>query len=514
MVATQTPLRLRKLEVSNFLRITALTVDAEGKHVSITGKNGQGKTSALEAIWSALHGASTRETPEPIHRGSDKSSIRLDLGEFIVERHFVANGSKLVVTAADGGKISRPQQLLDGLLATYSLDPVAFIERRPQDQIDDILTICEITPPIKAVSEITGESAPARPGESADSYLLRLSADDSGLYYLRRRESGRIVDDKRAAVNEQRAILEALGDDEQAASTSDLLAELSELDKEDAKRKDAAATVASASQKLVEAKSKLDSIKADRTREDAACQEIEKQIELLHGQLKAKRESIASLDQRISKGSDIVSMLDNNLKVMSDDLAKFMEISERRDSVRNKLATAESVNAKRVKREHVSEQISRLSEEFQSAEAEHCRLDGVLTKLRELRAGLLDGINVGVDGLQVGDGELRLDSVPFLQASQAKKLRVACAVAMRQKPRLRLLRVDDGEHLDSESKSLLLSLADEHDFQVVMTSVSDGDLAVEFIEPVEPEIDASKAPKKRPKKELFEPAMAGPYGAA
>jgi len=56
-------------------------------------------------------------------------------------------------------------------------------------------------------------------------------------------------------------------------------------------------------------------------------------------------------------------------------------------------------------------------------------------------------------------------------------------LAMKSKPRLRILRLDEGERLDSESWSTLLRLASERGFQVWATAVRDESaLKVEIID--------------------------------
>ena len=210
--ATEPALSLVSLLVDNFMRLTALRVDANGHHVVISGKNSSGKASALEAIWTALCGASMKKIPEPIHKGEERASIRLDLGKFVVTRRWSkSGGTTLTVTAADGNKISQPQELLNGLLSKFSLDPVEFLDLRPQDQVDQVLTLAGVAPPVAHVEEIVGERHEPKPGESADKYLMRLSADETGVYYVRRRDVWREWDQKKKALNEQSEIVRRLG---------------------------------------------------------------------------------------------------------------------------------------------------------------------------------------------------------------------------------------------------------------------------------------------------------------
>ena len=479
--------RIHQLKIQDFLRVECLQIDADGKNVIITGKNGSGKSSSVDAIFAALGEKPSREMPEPINRGKKKASVKLDLGEYIVEKTWTESGSKLVVTAADGSKINRAAELLDGLLGKYALDPGAFIVRRGQDQIDDILSIANVSPPVARVQEITGETHEAKPGESANGYLTRLSADEVGTYYVVRRQAHREAEQKMHALQEQQETLASLGGplqaDEQLQSASEILTAIDSLSQQAEKRRALIDAASQAKEKHREALDLMDELAGDVVKEQDVCEGLEAQIAGLQKQLAERREGIATLRQRIDKGQAFTM----------DAGAKFSAAARAADAAtdpaplildrRQALAGLEANNKALGKRRLAQEQMEALLQESEAAKARHATYDSVLEQLRHLRAHLLDGVDLGVDGLEIGDGELRLNGVTFRQASQAEKIRVACAVAMAQRPKLRLLRVDEGERLDTESRAILFRLAEENDFQVFLTSVSDTEeLKVEIVD--------------------------------
>ena len=110
---------LRKLVIQNFLRVEALTVDADGKNVIISGPNESGKTSAIDAIWLALGGKSARPLDAPIHKGAEKASVELDLGKYRVTRKWTAKGTSLVVETADGAVLPSPPERPDRPLPAF-----------------------------------------------------------------------------------------------------------------------------------------------------------------------------------------------------------------------------------------------------------------------------------------------------------------------------------------------------------------------------------------------------------
>lgn len=488
MSATSTePLHLHRLEISNFMRVSACTIDADGRHVVISGQNGSGKTSTLNAIWSTLKGASTRDTPEPVHQGKEKAQVRLDLGEYIVTRHWSGKSSRLVVTAADGSKIAKPQELLDGLLGKFSLDPVAFLDRRPQDQVDDVLSLAGVEPPVEKVLGIIGETSGGevsqympRPGESADQYLLRLSADETGLVYQQRREAHRNVERKSAALAEQQQQLNSLGGPlgpkDDLASVAGTLKEIEALQAQAARRREAEAAAQRHQTILDASRSRLQAL-ADQEKR------LEGEIREFHRRIQDATSELNTIRARQAKGADVVAEVESDLAEAKAVAASIPDPTERIGDLQIAVAEWERGSAKIARRRAAAEQLERLGCEAAAAEAEHQRIDLILDQLRSLRAHLLDGVDLGVPGLSIGSGELKLNGVSFRQASQAESIRVACAVAMRQQPRLRLLRVDEAERLDSNSMAMLLELADRHGWQVVCAKVADNkSISVEILE--------------------------------
>lgn len=129
-------MKILRLEAENFMKLIAVEITPDGNMVQITGKNAQGKSSVLNAIWVALAGISAAPIM-PIREGQDQARIKLDLGEIVVTRVFKQGKTPtLTVENAEGSKISSPQAMLDGLLGQLSFDPLAFERMKPKEQFD------------------------------------------------------------------------------------------------------------------------------------------------------------------------------------------------------------------------------------------------------------------------------------------------------------------------------------------------------------------------------------------
>src|SRR5258707_8601466 len=137
-------MKILLLEAENIKRLHAVEIAPTGDIVEISGKNTNGKTSVLDAIWWALAGTATVQA-EPIRRGAQTARIRLDLGELIVTRSFKRKDggeftTKLQVENAEGASFNSPQKMLDALVAVLTFDPIEFTRMKPREQFDAVRT--------------------------------------------------------------------------------------------------------------------------------------------------------------------------------------------------------------------------------------------------------------------------------------------------------------------------------------------------------------------------------------
>jgi len=64
--------RIVRFSAENIKRLVAVEIEPDGSVVVISGSNGAGKSSCLDAIWLALGGGpAARETPRPIRDGQE-----------------------------------------------------------------------------------------------------------------------------------------------------------------------------------------------------------------------------------------------------------------------------------------------------------------------------------------------------------------------------------------------------------------------------------------------------------
>lgn len=141
-------MRIIQFQAENVKRIKAIEITPKEDVIILSGKNEQGKTSVLDAIWSAIkYRAAAKKSPDLLRAGEDNGYVTIDLGDYIVTRKFTESGSTLEVRTPEGVKQPSPQKLLDGLYNDLSFDPWEFARKKKEDQremlADVLYTITE-----------------------------------------------------------------------------------------------------------------------------------------------------------------------------------------------------------------------------------------------------------------------------------------------------------------------------------------------------------------------------------
>lgn len=144
-------MKINTLEIENIKRVKAVKLEPSANGLTIIGgKNGQGKTSVLDAIAWALGGEKFRPSvpkrvgalvPPSIH-------IELDNG-LVVERKGV--NSALKVVDATGKKSG--QRLLDAFISKLALDLPAFLSATDKEKADTLLKIIGVGDQLTTLEE-------------------------------------------------------------------------------------------------------------------------------------------------------------------------------------------------------------------------------------------------------------------------------------------------------------------------------------------------------------------------
>lgn len=136
-------IRITRVMVRDYRGIQFREVPVGRAGLLVSGTNGAGKTSLIEAIRAALVGNGV--DPKFIHVGADNSEIQVILDDdaeqrlLTVKRTINRKKTELVVTTDDNVKVSKPQDYLTGILGTAGIDPVAIFHAKPRERRQRVL---------------------------------------------------------------------------------------------------------------------------------------------------------------------------------------------------------------------------------------------------------------------------------------------------------------------------------------------------------------------------------------
>jgi len=142
-------MKIIRLEAENIKGLKAIELSPEGNFIELTGKNGQGKSSVLDAIWLALGGGdASKDIETPLRNGEESGRAFIDLGTVTVERKFTDKGKtslKVTVISEDGlrSTVASPQGFLDALRSRF-LDPAGFASADAKRQRAELIALLDL----------------------------------------------------------------------------------------------------------------------------------------------------------------------------------------------------------------------------------------------------------------------------------------------------------------------------------------------------------------------------------
>ena len=146
--------------------------------------------------------------------------------------------------------------------------------------------------------------------------------------------------------------------------------------------------------------------------------------------------------------------------------------------LRDKLSNAEENNlavTKEIERKELVEQV-------EDARKEVTLLNNRIIEIDETKEKLLAGAKFPIEKLSFDEDGVMYDGIPFNQCSTAEKIRVSVSMGFAMNPKLNILLIREGSHLDDDSLAMVCKMAEEADGQVWIERVGKGDECSVIIE--------------------------------
>ena len=296
------PVKINELLIENVKRVKAVQFEPSADGLTIIGgRNGQGKTSVLDAIAWALGGNNYKPSVPERDGALVPPNLHLELSNgLIVERK--GKNSTLKVTDPNGNKSG--QQLLNEFVSTLSLDLPKFINGSDKDKADSLLKILGI-----------------------GDVLAQLDTKENQLY-AQRTEVGRIADRKKKAADEMPMYPNV---PKEPVRATELIKQQQEILARNGENEQKRQNAARYERMLAEAQIAFDEAKAALQKAEQDCLTARKSAEDLHDESTAELEKnlaeIEALNIKIRANStkEAAEVEANNLQQEYDGLTERIE---------------------------------------------------------------------------------------------------------------------------------------------------------------------------------------------
>lgn len=296
------PVKINELLIENVKRVKAVQFEPSADGLTIIGgRNGQGKTSVLDAIAWALGGNNYKPSVPERDGALVPPNLHIELSNgLIVERK--GKNSTLKVTDPNGNKSG--QQLLNEFVSTLALDLPKFINGSDKDKADSLLKILGI-----------------------GDVLAQLDTKENQLY-AQRTEVGRIADRKKKAADE---IPMYPNVPKEPVSATELIKQQQEILARNGENEQKRQNAARYERMLAEAQIAFDEAKAALQKAEQDCLTARKSAEDLHDESTAELEKnlaeIEALNIKIRANStkEAAEVEANNLQQEYDGLTEQIE---------------------------------------------------------------------------------------------------------------------------------------------------------------------------------------------
>jgi DNA repair exonuclease SbcCD ATPase subunit len=413
------------LEVIDFKKIEAASVVFQDGMTKITGENGAGKSSLIDAIFYALK---PDDVEKPIHGDANRCVIRLRIGNddagYMIERIVTDSGKYLKVLDAAGKNVSSPQTFLNSLFSAM-IDPEAFLRMKPKDQCDALRLACNC--------------------------------------------DTREFDAEHQKVFDERTIVNRRLDQAEKALT-DLGGELYPIEPKSASE---LTNKLEASQGVIK---QYDDMVAKGVNLKASMDGKLERYSVIESEIKSLEEKIAKLkEEQVELNARAI--VDNNAIItLKAELRPIVPLKQQAEkdiaSIKAEMATIDEHNKEANRVANHNERYKALQDSRNKEHGESYALTQKLEEIKREKAILLETADYPVDGMHIEGNNIYVNDVPFHDVNTAERIKIATHVAIAQNPQLKMIVIRNGSMLDDKSMSIIEQVAEEKGYQIIVEKVS------------------------------------------
>lgn len=476
-------MKTTRIKIRNLFGITETELD--GRSVELTGSNGVGKTSVIDALRYALTNNSDRNII--VKQGETEGEILIETDTGLsINRKKRTEKSDYKSVKENGREIMGPENFLKQLFTPLQLDPVAFTLMDEKSKNRAILDLIEFDWDLNFINEKFGEVPTWVNYEQNILEVLSDMQSENGEWFKERQNVNRDIRNKQAFIED---IAKDIPENYQAEKweSYDLGAAYKKLEQ------------------MKEINSRIERAKLFRSSYDNKLRKLEadKMIEVTSAEkaIAAEREALLADNERMKAQ---IKANEDKLTGLSGTLEDKKALAETRfESAKTKLDADMSVADEYMDKQPVD--CTELQEEVSVAEDmrrhlnEYQRMKAMQGELEQLKARsdeytrkielarslpgvILETAKLPIEGLTVEDGIPLIHGLPVANLSEGEQLSLCVDVAISKPNGLQIILIDGTEKLSSENREKLYSKCHDKGIQFIATRTTDSaEMEVHYI---------------------------------
>lgn len=467
-------MKITKIKIKNLYGITEY--EGDGRSVELSGTNGAGKSSVIDAIRYALTNKSSRKYI--VRNGETEGEILIETDNGLrINRKARTNQADYKSVKQNGHEVGSPETFLKDIFTPLQLSPVEFMEKSEKEQNAILLDMVQYDWSLQTIREWFGEIPD---WVSYDQNILQVLNDiqsENGMYYRIRQDVNRDIRNKKSFVEDIADAIPSGYDAEkwENENLGQLYQEIERIRKENEQ-------IEKAKQFIEQRDNKVRSFEADKEIKLSALERsftaererILKENERLQAQLRENQTMLAGMEERkADKAEVIVKEYEANVAKYDSSVEEYKELSEKE---------VQDYSELQIQASYVEEMKSHLNEyrrmvdlqnEVERLKAESEDFTQKIEKARSLPGEILETATIPISGLTVVNGVPLIHGLPISNLSDGEKLDLCIDVAIQKPNGLQIILIDGVEKMSTKMRTDLYQKCKDKGLQFIATRTTD-----------------------------------------
>lgn len=467
-------MRTTKIKIRNLFGITETELD--GRSVELTGTNGVGKTSVIDALRYALTNKSDRNII--VKQGEKEGEILIETDTGLsIDRKKRTEQADYKSVKENGKEIMAPENFLRQLFTPLQLDPVAFTLMDEKSKNRAILDLIEFDWDLNFINEKFGEIPSWVNYEQNILEVLSDMQSENGQWFKERQNVNRDMRNKQAFIED---IAKDIPANYQAEKWEkyDIGAAYKNLEQ----MKEHNSRIERAKLFRSNYDSKLRKLEADKMIEISAAEKaiateretLIADIERMKAQIKASEDKLAGLSGTLEDKKELAESHYNEAKTKLDADMSIADDYINKEPYDCTELQAEVNTAEDMKR-HLNEysRMKTMQAELEELKAQSDEYTRKIELARTLPGVILETAKIPIEGFTVQNGIPLINGLPVANLSEGEQLSLCVDVAISKPNGLQVILIDGTEKLSSENREKLYSKCHEKGIQFIATRTTD-----------------------------------------